>query len=416
MLGRGTLQLDDKWSREDAAALAERIRSIETDILNLQTETAALNTFGSTIIEYTQPTSSDVSTYSQALATPYATETSATTNSVSGEGVVGNWITDPSAPGIAFIPAGSFEVHLHAAYSGGTGLRQYQIYGELWETNSSGVDINKIGTSEYSNILSTIEEEFRMFFVTTNVYTMVSSLSRINLRVKLHIISGGSPNIIMFMGGEADAHFSLPTNSTGGGNFVPYTGANADVNLGIHTLDASAVSATKLYGTLQSTPISATDSSRLGGLLSAAFMSSGGFSSKARAYLPSGQVVSRITWTKMALSAENYDINSEFDSATNMRFVASAAGYYHVNGAIQISSLGTGNLAIAIYKNGAAYSQVNNYNYNNAGTNLGVAITDVVPLTGSEYIELYAYQDGPDATRTIISGSTISFMAIHRLS
>jgi hypothetical protein len=264
MLGKGTLQLNDKWGREDATALAERIRSIEVDILNVQTEVAAISgAVGALIINYTQPLASDVSTYFQALTTPYAIETSATCAGVVNGGVVANWITPSGSPGITFIPAGEFEIHLHAAYSGGTGLRNYQLFGELWETNASGGDIAKIGTSENTDRLTTSEAEYRVFFATSNVYTMASASSRVDLRVKLLINSGGSPTVVMFMGGEADSHFSLPTN-------ISQTGT-------------------------ASIAASATDSSRLGGNLPSSFLSVGGITPIRRAIFPAGMLETRST-------------------------------------------------------------------------------------------------------------------------
>ena len=137
--------------------------------------------------------------------------------------------------------------------------------------------------------------------------------------------------------------------------------------------------------------------------------------SRARAYrTTSNQSVSSASWVKVQLNVEDYDTRNEFDSATNYRFIADAAGYYQVDAASTILSLGDGKIfGIAIYKNGSAVAVGRELtgSANNAVANISTSIY----LTAGEYLELYVYQNS-GSSANIVTGSQYTYMSIHRLS
>ena len=51
-----------------------------------------------------------------------------------------------------------------------------------------------------------------------------------------------------------------------------------------------------------------------------------------RAYNVAVQNISNATWTKVQLTTELFDTNSNFDNSTNYRFTPTVAGYYQFNG------------------------------------------------------------------------------------
>ena len=57
--------------------------------------------------------------------------------------------------------------------------------------------------------------------------------------------------------------------------------------------------------------------------------------------------------TKIACNIEQFDTNNNYDSSTNFRFTPTIAGYYQVNGRIQVSTTNT-NLRLIPYFNGSA--------------------------------------------------------------
>ena len=103
------------------------------------------------------------------------------------------------------------------------------------------------------------------------------------------------------------------------------------------------------------------------------------------AYQSSSQSPSSATWTKIQLQSEEFDTASCFDSTTNYRFTPTIAGYYQVNGALQNNSTAT--VAMAIYKNGSIFKQVNNQAV--ALYNSGF-VSALIYMNGStDYLELY---------------------------
>ena len=72
------------------------------------------------------------------------------------------------------------------------------------------------------------------------------------------------------------------------------------------------------------------------------------------AYLGASQTVSNATWTKVQLSAEVFDTNSNFDSTTNYRFTPTVAGYYQLNLCWGVNATATA-IQLAIYKNGSGF-------------------------------------------------------------
>lgn len=183
-----------------------------------------------TLTYYFTPTTNFGSYLSQTTS-PYSPKTTLNyTSLATGTDTLQNWITPVGSPGLSFIPAGSFEFHIHALRTGGGTVK---IYAEVWEADSSGGDIKKIGTTETSAALTTSEVEYRLFFSTIDVYNLANTSSRIVTRV-IVTVSGSSPTVQLFVGGEADSHISLPTNTVDASNFVPYTGATKDVDIGAH--------------------------------------------------------------------------------------------------------------------------------------------------------------------------------------
>ena len=116
------------------------------------------------------------------------------------------------------------------------------------------------------------------------------------------------------------------------------------------------------------------------------------------AYLTTAQTgVSVSTWTKCNLDTEEFDTNNNFASS---RFTPTIAGYYQVNGAVDVSASGTDPVyfQIAIYKNGTAYKTT--YLYHTVTTLRGNSnVSSVIYMNGStDYLEMYGYGSGSTGT------------------
>lgn len=176
-----------------------------------------------------------------------STFTPKTTQSFAGLGagntLLETFITNASNPNLSFLPAGTYEMHVHADQTVGT--RNTALYAEIWEATTLGVDIAKIGTTGVSANLTGSEIEYFVDFSLGSVYTFASTASRIKTKLFASGAALGSNSTVnIFVGDEADSHISLPGPIADVTNFVPYTGAVKSVNLGPNSITALSATLT----------------------------------------------------------------------------------------------------------------------------------------------------------------------------
>jgi hypothetical protein len=104
-------------------------------------------------------------------------------------------------------------------------------------------------------------------------------------------------------------------------------------------------------------------------------------------------------WTKIQLQTKSFDTNNAYDNVTNFRFQPTVAGYYQINGNLQVQTTAAP-CGIDIYKNGAS-----------TGYTLGAVqaavlfatanVSRIVQLNGTtDYIELFGFQSTGGAVNT----------------
>jgi hypothetical protein len=102
-------------------------------------------------------------------------------------------------------------------------------------------------------------------------------------------------------------------------------------------------------------------------------------------YTGSGQSLSGGTQTKIIINTKEWDTASCFDATTNYRFTPNVAGYYQVNGQVQLNTAAYTN-SVDIYKNGSIWKR------GTLGTTQDPFCSCLVYLNGStDYIEMYVY-------------------------
>lgn len=164
------------------------------------------------LLYYLTDTASSVATYFQLTPAPYTPKTTLTFTGQTGTGVstLRNWATNAGVPGVAFLPAGAYEFHIHASRtSAASGTMKIQC--EFVEVDAAGADIAVIGTSEASTALAVAENEYTLVFANGNVYNFASTASRVVARVqvvKTSIVVSSSA--ILYVGGTADSNIVLP--------------------------------------------------------------------------------------------------------------------------------------------------------------------------------------------------------------
>jgi len=117
-------------------------------------------------------------------------------------------------------------------------------------------------------------------------------------------------------------------------------------------------------------------------------------------------------WTKVVIDTTETDTNNNFNTTLNTgfsgRFTPTIAGYYQLNGSIQLSvgAPATSSVIFAIYKNGAEFKRGSRMPLNTAG--VGLTISQIVSANGStDYFELYLNQGSSSTVTNENSGPTV---------
>ncbi len=237
-----------------ASGVATRLPGNTSSVMKFLTQTGdgvnssapswqAISTQGSLSYYFYTIDSTSSPTVLKMLSTATSSKVTLTYAGVNTTRKLQDWLTDPGNPNISFIPAGEYDFHIHAD---ATTPASVNLYAEFWETDASGNDITLIGTSETSAVdggMNTTETEYNLIFNNPNVYTLASTTSRIKVKVWA-LRTAGTHTIDLYAGGESDSHISLPSNTVDATNFVPYSGATANLNLGTYLITASNFSGT----------------------------------------------------------------------------------------------------------------------------------------------------------------------------
>ena len=182
---------------------------------------------------------SDIATYYKMIGANYTSSNNIPNLAVTNGQLLATFATEPSNPNRTFIPDGQYSCHIHAAKVGGT--KNAQVYAEIWEANSSGVDIAKITTLGTSVILTGVSAEYLIATSLSSNYVLTSTSSRIVTKVYAIVSGGGSaPDVTLYMSPTEDSRTNLPAPIIDVTNYVPYNGATSNLNLASYAITASA--------------------------------------------------------------------------------------------------------------------------------------------------------------------------------
>jgi len=193
-----------------------------------------------TLVYYFTNTASDVATYYKQTYSPQVALTSLPYASVTDGQLLSTFITEPNNPLRTSIPDGQYQNHLHLGKTGGT--KTLQVRAEVWETTSAGVDIVKLADLGPSTIITGSGSTEYIIGYNTTEKTLASNTSR--LATKLYAVisgSGSAPSISVFQGDGSDSRTNFPAPIIDATNYVPYTGALNDVDLGSRKITTSDI-------------------------------------------------------------------------------------------------------------------------------------------------------------------------------
>lgn len=195
---------------------------------------------------------SSIATYYQLDQAPFVTASVNITKTPipSGNTVIANFATDANIPNLSSITEGTITVQIYANQSAGT--RQVQLYAELWDVNSSGVDVTKIGTTANGAVLTGAVTKYTLTFSLTPSYRMGTNSDRIDVRVYASgAVSGtdATVNINLVTGNNSYVNFTAPfwtpaLVGSGGTGLANPTAHNLLIGNGVSTMTLLAPSAT----------------------------------------------------------------------------------------------------------------------------------------------------------------------------
>ena len=119
-----------------------------------------------------------------------------------------------------------------------------------------------------------------------------------------------------------------------------------------------------------------------------------------KAIMSAVTAISNTGSTKLVLDTEEWDTNSNYDSATNYRFTPTVAGYYSLSGSMFMSTATTARVGVAIYKNGSEHAWQFTAGVSSSG-GANPQVSTIVYANGStDYFELYAAQNYTSSVNT----------------
>ena len=135
---------------------------------------------------------------------------------------------------------------------------------------------------------------------------------------------------------------------------------------------------------------------------------------KTRVSLATAQLnLTDATFTKVLLDTETYDVGGNFASNT---FTAPVDGYYSVHANVGYTQvIASKRYHAAVYKEAAIYSE----SHTSIGTDTSDLIvhhSDIIPLTATDTLELYARADVGANTVDLLTGAGNTFMTVHLIS
>lgn len=137
--------------------------------------------------------------------------------------------------------------------------------------------------------------------------------------------------------------------------------------------------------------------------------------SSARAYIYPAQSISNNTWTKVNFNTKQYDIQGEFDIATNHRFDAAVGGIYLIMYATAIYDFPANKeLRMAIKVNGA-YTAIGRASFPVVLYAANYTSLTVMQLSSGDYVEGWVRQN-TGVSQDLVTGNANTFLAVHKLT
>lgn len=120
----------------------------------------------------------------------------------------------------------------------------------------------------------------------------------------------------------------------------------------------------------------------------------------------SAQSFTQNAFTRVIFNTEEFDTNSNFDTATG-RFTPTVAGYYQINAGLVLQTLIRGTSLVSIFKNGSEYKRGPHINTDLATSTDGItalSVSGIVYCNGTtDYIEIHGFFSSPGVQADVVT-------------
>jgi len=154
---------------------------------------------------------------------------------ITADVILGTWTTLSGYPTGDAIPAGTWDVHVHAVQTAGT--KDCRLYGKIYLKESGG-SLTYLGETGKTKVLSDTEQAYDIM-LQTGVINLTAGGSILMVGNAEPSGSGSDPQIAIYFGGTKDSLLALPAPTIDVNNYIPYTGATKNVNLGAYDITAA---------------------------------------------------------------------------------------------------------------------------------------------------------------------------------
>ena len=185
-------------------------------------------------------TASDIGTYfvMKTPASVGAAQTFVTLNVGNGTFTLQSFATLVGVPNLTFVPAGICTGYITARASA-AGAQISKLFAEFYQRTSGGTE-TLLATSAQTISLTTVDAAYIFQGAIPSSVVFVAS-DRLVTKIRILRSGGGSPDITLTVEGTTAARSESPSATVDATNFVPYSGATANIDLGSKALTTTGL-------------------------------------------------------------------------------------------------------------------------------------------------------------------------------
>lgn len=229
---------EDDFASNDATKVASQ-QSIKVYVDNAIASSEGILTYVFSSVN------SDIATYESMPSLPSYTAGALTTLPTvvsTSATLMGVFATDVGFPNTTAIPAGTFTVHFDTDKVAGS--NNYYCYAEIYKRSSGGTETLLTTTDNSTQTaVNTVVSQTVTALLSTN--TTLVSTDRIVVKI-YGVLLSASATVNLLYDDTTNARLEMPASHVDATNFVPYTGATTDLNLGTHSVTATGVTDSSL--------------------------------------------------------------------------------------------------------------------------------------------------------------------------